>query len=52
MATVLLTILKIAAGLAALGVISLVLVAVISGIRSSVGALGGREDHDDNSGVG
>lgn len=47
-----LTILKIIAGLAVLGVISLVLIAVISGLRSSVRALGNREDRDDDSGVG
>ncbi len=34
------TILKIVAGLAALGIIVLVLVAVVSGLRSSVKALG------------
>ena len=48
----LLTILKVVAGLAVLGIISLVLVAVISGLRSSVRALGDREDRDDNSSSG
>jgi hypothetical protein len=43
----LLTILKIVAGIAVLGVISLVLIAVISGLRSSVDVLGKREDRDD-----
>jgi hypothetical protein len=52
MADMLLTILKIVAGLAVLGIISLVLVAVISGLRSSAKALGNREDHDDNAGLG
>ena len=47
----LLTILKIFAGLAVLGVISMVLIAVISGLRSSAHALGNREDHDGDSGV-
>jgi hypothetical protein len=52
MSDMLLTILKIVAGLAVLGIISMVLIAVISGLRSSASALGNREDHDDNSGVG
>lgn len=48
----LMTILKVVAGLAVLGIISLLLIAIISGLRSSASALGNREDHDDNSGVG
>ncbi len=52
MAPMLLTILKVVAGLAALGVISLVLVAVISGLQSFIRALGDREDRDDNSSSG
>ena len=48
----LLTILKIVAGLAAVGIITMLLIAVVSGLRSSANALGNREDHDDNSGVG
>lgn len=52
MAAMLLTILKVVAGLAVLGIISLVLIAVFSGLASSVRALGKRENHDDNSGVG
>ena len=45
------TILKVVAGLAALGIISMVLIAIISGLRSSAHALGNREDHDGDSGV-
>jgi hypothetical protein len=48
----LLTILKIVAGLAVLGIISIVLIAVVSGLRSSAQALQKPEEHDDNSGVG
>ena len=48
----LMTILKVVAGLAVLGIISLLMIAIISGLRSSASALGNREDHDDNSGVG
>ena len=48
----LMTILKVVAGLAVLGIISMVLIAVISGLRSSAHALGNREDRDDDSGVG
>ena len=50
MAAMLMTMLKIAAGIAALGVISLVLVAVVSGLRSSAHALQNPEENDDNSG--
>jgi len=46
-----LTILKVVAGLAVLGIISMVLIAVISGLRSSASALGKREDRGDNSGA-
>ncbi|MCW8985799.1 MAG: hypothetical protein OQK55_10680 [Thermoanaerobaculales bacterium] len=52
MAAMLLTILKVVAGLAVLGIISIVLIAVISGLRSSASALGHRKDRDANSGVG
>jgi hypothetical protein len=52
MATMLMTILKIVAGLAVLGIISMVLIAVVSGLRDSARALRNLEDHDDNSGVG
>ena len=45
----LLTLLKIVAGLAVLGVISMVMIAVLSGLISSVRALGNREKPDDNS---
>jgi len=44
MATMLLTVLKIFAGLAVLGIISMVLVAVISGLASSIRALRKRGD--------
>jgi len=47
----LLTILKIVAGVAVLGIISLVLVAVISGLRSTAQALGKRDDRDGDPGV-
>jgi hypothetical protein len=52
MAPMLMTILKIVAGLAVLGIITMLLIAVVSGLRSSASALGHREDNDDNSGVG
>jgi hypothetical protein len=52
MAAMLMTILKVAAGLSVLGIISIVLIAVISGLRSSASALRTQEDRDDNSGVG
>jgi hypothetical protein len=52
MAVMLLTILKIVAGLAVLGIISLVLVAVVSGLRSSAQALRKPEERDDDPGVG
>jgi hypothetical protein len=52
MATMILTILKVVAGLAVLGIITMLLIAVVSGLRSSASALGHREDHDDDSGVG
>ena len=52
MADMWLTILMIVAGLAALGVISLVLIAVVSGLRSSAQSFASREDRDDNSGAG
>jgi hypothetical protein len=48
----LLTILKIVAGVAVLGIIALVLIAVVSGLKSSVHSLRGRKDDDDNSDVG
>ena len=51
MTTMILTVLKIVAGLAVVGVIALVLVAVISGLRSSARALRKQEDRDDNSGI-
>jgi len=47
MATMLLTILKIVAGLAVLGIVSLVLIAVVSGLASSVRALRNRGDSDE-----
>ena len=47
-----LTILKIVAGLAVLGIITLLLIAVVSGLRSSASALGNREDHNDGPGAG
>lgn len=47
----LLTILKIVAGVAVLGIISLVLIAVVSGLRSSAQALGKREDREDGPGT-
>jgi hypothetical protein len=52
MASVLLTILKVGAGLAVLGIISMVLIAIIPGLVSSARPLRNREDHDDNAGVG
>ncbi len=52
MAPMLMTILKIVAGLAVLGIITMLLIAVVSGLRGSASALGHREDNDDNSGVG
>jgi hypothetical protein len=48
----LLTILKVVAGLAVLGIISIVLIAVISGPTSSARALRNQGDRDDNSGDG
>ncbi len=42
-----LTILKIVAGLAVLGIISMVMIAVISGLASSVRALRNRGDSDE-----
>ena len=42
-----LTLLKIVAGLAALGVISLVLIAVVSGLLASAGSLNRQKDPDD-----
>jgi hypothetical protein len=42
-----LTVLKIVAGLAVLCIIALVLIAVVSGLKSSVRSLGGREDDDE-----
>ena len=50
MAGMLLTILKIAAGIAVLGIISIVLIAVVSGLRSSANALGNRENRGSGSG--
>ncbi len=44
----LLTILKIVAGLAVLGIISMVMIAVVSGLVSSARSLGNRENRDDN----
>jgi hypothetical protein len=52
MSDMLLTILKIVAGIAVLGIISLVLVAVISRRRSSAQALHKPENHDDDTGSG
>jgi hypothetical protein len=49
MAGMLLTILKIAAGLAVLGIISIVLIAVVSGLLSSARAFVNRDDQGDNS---
>jgi len=46
MSTMLLTILKIVAGVAVLGVIALVLVAVISGLKESVRTFGRRGEDD------
>lgn len=43
----LLTTLKIVAGLAVLGIIALVLTAVVSGLKSSVNSLRGQEDDDE-----
>ena len=51
-ATMLMTILKIVAGLAVLGIISMVLIAVISGLKGSARALHKPEDRNDNSGDG
>jgi hypothetical protein len=50
MAAMLMTILKIVAGIAALGVVSLVLVAVVSGLRSSANALQNPEENNDHQG--
>jgi hypothetical protein len=52
MSDMLMTILKLAAGFAVLGIIALVLVAVVSGLRSSAQALQKPENHDDDTGVG
>ena len=43
----LLTILKIVAGIAVVGIVGLVLIAVVSGLRSSVQSLHGQEDDDE-----
>jgi len=51
MCDMLLTVLEIVAGLAVLGIISMVLVAVISGLRSSAWALHKPGERDDDSGV-
>ena len=51
MSAMFMTILKIVAGLAVLGIISMVLIAVISGLVSSARALRNQGDRDDNSGV-
>ena len=51
-ATMLMTILKVVAGLAVLGIISMVLIAVISGLKGSARAIRNQGDRDDNSGVG
>ena len=51
MSDMLLTILQIVAGVAVLGIITLVMVAVISGLRSSAQALKNPENHDDDTGV-
>ena len=47
-----LTILKIVAGLAVLGVVALVLIAVVSGLTSSIHSLRGRGEQDDHSNAG
>ena len=47
MATMFLTILKIVAGLAVLGIVSIVLIAVVSGLVSSVRALQNRGESDE-----
>jgi hypothetical protein len=52
MTPMLLTILKIVAGIAVLGIISLVLIAVISGLRMSAQAVGKPEDRRDDLGAG
>ena len=52
MAAMLMTILKVVAGLAVLGIITMLLIAVVSGLRSSASALGNREDHNDGPGAG
>jgi len=44
-----LNILKIVAGLAVLGIITIVLIAVVSGLKSSVHSLRGQEEKDDHS---
>ena len=46
----LLTLLKIVAGLAVLGIISMVMIAVVSGLVSSARSLGKREQRDDEPG--
>jgi len=48
MTSMLLTILKIAAGVAVLGVVALVLMAVISGLRLSVGSLRRPEEKNED----
>jgi hypothetical protein len=52
MTTMVLTILKIVAGLAVLGIVSIVMVAVVSGLVSSFRALRNRKGNDDHPGVG
>jgi len=44
----LMTMLKIVAGVAVLGIIALVLMAVVSGLRASVGILRRHDEDDDN----
>jgi hypothetical protein len=44
----LLTILKIVAGFAVVGIVGLVLIAVVSGLRSSVQSLHGQEEENDS----
>jgi len=48
----LMTILKVVAGLAVLGIISMVLIAVISGLKDSARAIRNQGNRDDDSGVG
>jgi len=47
----LLTILKIVAGLAVLGIVALVLMAVVSGLMSSIRSLRGGEEKDDHRSI-